>query len=210
MNLFDTSSALPLPGDVAAKDRARGDAELIASFLSGSDQGFAILLDRHLPMVYRFVYRYLGDADDTNDVAQETFIRAWKHLKKFDQSRSFKTWILAIAKNASLDFIKKKKPILFSRIEAEGADIDEFLAPHADTPELSDAMFDRKSTAHMLEAVVGKLPLPYRVVLTLRYAEHLKFREIAQVLDEPIDTVKSKHRRGLMQLRKLMPAELQD
>jgi RNA polymerase sigma-70 factor (ECF subfamily) len=208
MNLFDAQSALPLPGDRAVAEQERDDAELIESFLSGEDQGFAVLLDRHMPMVYRFVYRYLGNADDTNDVTQETFIRAWKHLTKFDRSRSFKTWILTIAKNASLDFIKKKKPILFSRIEAEEADLDAFLAPYTEAQELSDAMFDRKSTARSLEAVVERLPLPYRVVLTLRYVEHLKFREIADALDEPIDTVKSKHRRGLMQLRKLMPREL--
>ena len=208
MNIFDRTSAIPLPGDRAASDRAKDDAQLIEAFLSGDEQGFAVLLDRHMPMVYRFVYRYLGNADDTNDVAQETFIRAWKHIERFDRARSFKTWVLAIAKNASLDFIKKKKPILFSHIENEEADLDAFLAPYAESPESADATFDRRTSAHRLESAVEELPLPYRVVLTLRYTEHLKFREIAQVLDEPIDTVKSKHRRGLMQLRQLIPHEL--
>lgn len=207
MNLFDNNPALPLPGDLAAEGLTRKDAELIESFLSGNDGGFAVLLERHMQMVYRFVYRYLGNVDDTNDVTQEAFIRAWKNLKKFDQSRSFKTWILTIAKNASLDFIKKKKPLLFSRIETEETDLDTFLAPHAPAQELSDAMFDRKSAAHTLEMTLEKLPVPYRVVLTLRYTEHLKFREIAGILDEPIDTVKSKHRRGLAQLRKFIPQE---
>lgn len=207
MNPFNSMPALPFPGDLTANDRTHNDAELIELFLSGKDQGFALLLERHMPMVYRFVYRYLGNTDDTNDVTQETFIRAWKHLKKFDQARSFKTWILAIAKNASLDFIKKKKPLLFSRIETEETDLDTFLAPYTNTEALSDAMVDRKSTAQTLVAAVAKLPIPYRAVLALRYTEHLKFREIAEVLDEPIDTVKSKHRRGLMQLRKILPQE---
>ncbi len=210
MDYLSNGSALPFPGKLDAGTSEQDDIELIESFLSGNDGGFAILLDRHLPMVYRFVYRYLQNSDDTSDVAQETFIRAWKNMKKFDRTRSFKTWVLAIAKNASLDFIKKKKPILFSRIEADATDLDAFLAPHVDAPEFSDAMFDRKSTTQKLDAAVGQLPIPYRVVLTLRYTEHLKFREIADVLAEPIDTVKSKHRRGLMQLRKLIPQELAD
>ena len=205
MNLFDTNPALPLPGELTAGDRARDDAELIQSFLAGNDGGFSVLLDRYMPMVYRFVYRYLANADDASDVAQETFIRAWKHLKRFDQSRSFRTWILAIARNASLDFIKKKKPILFSQIEAGDVDLDAALAPHVASPELPDAMFDRMTAAHELESALTQLPIPYRVVLTLRYTEHLKFREIAEILQEPIDTVKSKHRRGLMHLKKLVP-----
>ena len=119
MELFDSVSAIPLPGDAAAGAQAKSDAELIEAFLEGSDQGFATLLERHLPMVYRFVYRYLGNADDANDVTQETFIRAWKHIKKFDRGRSFKTWVMTIAKNASLDFIKKKKPLLFLASKAK-------------------------------------------------------------------------------------------
>ncbi len=210
MNFFDNTSALPFPGELTERDRSKDDRELIELFLKGNDVGFSVLLDRHMPMVYRFVYRYLHNTDDASDVTQETFIRAWKHIKKFDTARSFKTWILAIAKNASLDFIKKKKPILFSQIEATDMDLDIALAPHLENAvgELPDAMFDRMSEAKMLDATLAKLPIPYRVVLTLRYNEHLKFREIAEILDEPIDTVKSKHRRGLMHLRKLLPETL--
>jgi RNA polymerase sigma-70 factor (ECF subfamily) len=204
MNILGNNSALSFPGELTARDRARDDAELIRLFLQGNDTSFSVLLERHMPMVYRFVYRYLANADDTNDVTQETFIRAWKHIKRFDTSRSFKTWVLAIAKNASLDFIKKKKPILFSQIEAGDADLDAVLEPHLTHEELPDAMFDRMTDAKYLESKLAKLPVPYRVVLTLRYSEHLKFREIAEVLGQPIDTVKSKHRRGLMSLRKIM------
>ena len=190
---------------VSDADNARTSEELVASSLIGNDGDFALLVERHMPMVYRFAYRYLGNDDDASDIAQETFIRAWKHLKKFDTKRNFKTWILAIAKNASLDFIKKKKPILFSRIEANENDLDAFLAPHVEAPDSPSEMFERKSDGAKLHEALEKLPLSYRTTLTLRYGEHLKFREIAEILKEPIDTVKSKHRRGLIFLRKLLP-----
>lgn len=184
---------------------AQSTEELVASSLVGNDGDFALLVERHLPMVYRFVYRYLGNADDASDITQETFIRVWKHLKRFDPKRNFKTWILAIAKNASLDFIKKKKPILFSRIEADDADLDAFLAPYVDAPISPYEIFEKKSERAELHGALQKISPSYRAVLTLRYGEHMKFREIAEVLDEPIDTVKSKHRRGLMLLRKILP-----
>ena len=208
MNIFNGSPALPFPGELSEHERSRDDRELIALFLRGDEASFSVLLDRHMPMVYRFAYRYLSNADDASDVTQEAFIRAWKHIKKFDTSRSFKTWILAIAKNAALDHIKKKKPVLFSQIESQEKDLDAILAPHLAEEELPDAAFDRVSDARVLESTLAKLPAPYRVVLALRYGEHLKFREIADILSEPIDTVKSKHRRGLMHLRKILPKTL--
>ncbi|HVN26663.1 MAG TPA: RNA polymerase sigma factor [Candidatus Paceibacterota bacterium] len=204
MKPFDHNPALPFP--VAGAPSLEDDAALVRSFLAGNDRGFSDLLDRHMPTVYRFAYRYLANVDDASDVTQETFIRAWKHLATFDQARSFRTWLLTIARNASLDFIKKKKPLLFSQLEAADADLDTALAPYVESPELPDAMFDRMATARVLDQALLRLSAPYRIVLSLRYAEGFKFREIAEILGEPIDTVKSKHRRGLQQLKKHLPA----
>src|ERR1700739_3666623 len=108
---------------------SESDAQLAIAFIAGKGDAFAALVDRHASMVYHFVYRYLQNADNTNDVVQDVFIKVWKNIKKFDTSKNFKTWLLTIAKNTSLDFIKKKKPVLFSHIEAEDADLDAFLIP---------------------------------------------------------------------------------
>ncbi len=186
---------------------AATDLELVASFLQGDDGSFAALLERHLPMTYKFTYRYLQNADDTNDVVQEVFIKAWKHMKNFDQSRNFRTWLLTIAKNTALDFIKKKRPILFSRIEQGEGDLDSFLAPYLAAGEGADLpheALERKEVRSRLDDALQGLAPSYRTVLTLRYVEHLKFREIAEILEEPIDTVKSKHRRGVVLLRKAL------
>jgi RNA polymerase sigma-70 factor (ECF subfamily) len=186
---------------------AKSDKELVQAFLSGNESCFAVLVDRHISMVYKFAYRYLNNADDASDVAQDVFIKVWKYLKRFDVDKNFKTWLLTITKNTALDFIKRKKPILFSKIEEGDGDLDAFLSPFLETADLPNEAIDRKHVRAELNTVLEKLPQTYRSVLSLRYDEHLKFREIAEVLHEPIDTVKSKHRRGLILLRKSLEGQ---
>jgi len=95
------------------------DYQLINNYLKGDEESLEILIQRYLKPIYSFVYRYIGNAHETEDITQEVFVRMWRNLRKFDQQKSFKTWIFAIAKNASLDFLKKKKAIPFSRFENE-------------------------------------------------------------------------------------------
>ena len=184
--------------------RPEDDASLAAAVIKGDGDSFAALVDRYMPMVYKFVYRYVGNADAANDIVQDVFIKVWKNIRKFDPQKNFKTWLLTIAKNTALDAVKKKKAVLFSKIEEGETDLDSFLAPYVDGPDLPDELLAKKQTKDDLEQVLQQLSPSYRSVLLLRYTEHLKFREIADTLQEPIDTIKSKHRRALIQLRKLL------
>ena len=180
------------------------DSQLVLESLEGKDASFAELVSRHVSGVYRFAYRYVRDPADAEDIAQETFVRAWKNLKKFDTSRNLKTWLFTIAKNASLDMLKKKKPLAFSRITGAESELESFLAPYVAAGELPEIAVDQKFLKVDMDQALAKLPPAYRAVLALRYNEHLKFREIAETLGEPIDTVKSKHRRGLALLRNVL------
>jgi len=191
-------------GEVRAAHASEGDAALVAAVLKGDGDSFAALVDRYMPMVYKFTYRYVGNADTTNDIVQDVFIKVWKNIRKFDPHKNFKTWLITIAKNTALDAIKKKKAVLFSKIEEGETDLDTFLAPYVDGPDLPDELLMKKQTKADLEKVLQRLSPTYRSVLLLRYTEHLKFREIAEALQEPIDTIKSKHRRALIQLRKML------
>lgn len=180
------------------------DLEIITDSLVGDTGAFAILVERYVSAVYKFAYSYVRDAAEAEDIAQETFIRAWKHLKKFDQEKNFKTWLFAIAKNVSLDSIKKKKPLFFSRMAESDDDLSSFLAPYIEEGVSLDRIIDQKILKTGLGKALDKLPAAYQTVLALRYHDNLKFIEIAKKLDEPIDTVKSRHRRGLMMLREAM------
>jgi RNA polymerase sigma-70 factor (ECF subfamily) len=177
------------------------DVQLIKEALEGNDASFAEIVRRHLSGVYKFSYQYVRDAADAEDIAQETFVRAWKNLKKFDTSKNLKTWLFTIAKNASLDMLKKKKPMAFSKIAEAEHELESFLAPYIASGELPEVSLDQKFLQGDMNEALQKLPPAYRAVIALRYNDHLKFREIAETLGEPIDTVKSKHRRGLALLR---------
>ncbi len=180
------------------------DNQLIKKSIRGDQAAFAELLNRHLTPVYKFAYQYVHNGADAEDIAQEAFVRAWKHLKSFDQSKNFKTWIFTIAKNAALDLIKKKKPMIFSMLAEEEGELDALLAPFVGHPESPEIVFDKKLQRSEFQAALAKLPTAYQEVLKLRYDDHLKFREIAEALGEPIDTIKSRHRRGVALLKDIV------
>src|SRR3989338_146778 len=95
----------------------RSDQQLIADYLTGDEKSLKILYGRYLKPIYSFVYRYVGGGQDVEDVTQDAFVKVWRNLKKFDQNKSFKTWIFSIAKNTAIDFLKKKKAIPFSEFD---------------------------------------------------------------------------------------------
>ncbi len=191
-------------------DVEKTDAELVRAVLAGDKNAFAKIVERYMSTVYKFAYRYVRDPAQAEDVTQEAFLRTWKNLKKFDAERNFKTWLFAIAKNVALDLLKKKKPMAFSQMSEDEERLDAMLAPYIGTAELPDAAFERASTRADLARAMSALPPAYRTVLGMRYNDNLKFREIAETLGEPIDTVKSKHRRGIVLLRKIVMGDAAD
>ena len=165
-----------------------------------NDPAFENLVRLHLKSVYNFVYRYVGEGSDAEDVTQETFVKAWKNFKRFDGNKSFKTWIFSIAKNTALDFLKKKKTIPFSQFENEEG-YNSILEKFADDAPLPQEMLQHAENAEILSSATAKLSAKYRIVLFLHYHRQFTFREIAEALSEPLDTVKSRHHRALGMLR---------
>lgn len=181
----------------------RSDEQLVADYLRGDEKSLELLVERYLKVIYSFVYRYVGNGQDANDITQNVFMKAWRNLKKFDQQKSFKTWIFAIAKNTAFDHLKKKKAIPFSEFENEEGEnmITETLA---DPSPLPNELLERAGMRQMLTSAMETLAPKYRMVLFLRYNDHFNFREIAESLGEPENTIRSRHRRGLIMLKKLL------
>ena len=179
------------------------DQQLIADYLQGDEASLEFLVGRYLKPIYSFTYRYVGNAQDAEDATQEVFVKVWKHLERFDQSKSFKTWIFSIAKNTAIDFLKKKRAIPFSEFENEEGEnmLTETLA---DPSPLPKELLEKAGMAQMLNTAMEKLSPQYRIVLFLRYNDHFNFREIAESLGESINTVKSRHRRALVMLKKIL------
>jgi RNA polymerase sigma-70 factor, ECF subfamily len=178
------------------------DEEIVALYKEGQEEVLKELIERYTPLLYNFTAR-LTDKNSASDIVQETFIKVWKNLRKFDPAKaSFKTWIFTIAKNTAMDFLRKKKSLLFSDMEKEEDGsfseniADENLLPHEALQKLQDS--------ELLNKVLDKIPVHYKTILTLHYQEDMTFDEIGKILDKPLNTVKSQHYRALILLRKIL------
>lgn len=187
----------------------QSESALIRASRSGDDQAFEGLILRYIRPVYAFALSITHDVPMAEDVTQETCIKAWKHLDGFDTSRSFKTWIFAIAKNTAYDALKKKQALLFSAFaEADEDDSRESWADRiADEEPLADELLIREDTAHLLGEKLAGLPEDFRRILELRYREDFSLSEIAEILDEPYNTIKSRHGRAILSLKKAFSSE---
>ena len=166
------------------------DAELISGYFLGDEKALEALFRRYFRQIYAFIYKYAGGAKDAEDITQKTFLKAWRNLKKFDTNKSFKTWLFAIAKNMAIDFLRKKKDVLLSEAETL---INPALSPMA--------LSEKTEKFHNLVLAVGKLPQKYSEIISLRYNSGFSFAEIARFLGEKLNTIKSRHRRGILMLK---------
>ncbi len=152
--------------------------------MKGDTESLEILIKRYLKPIYSFTFRFVGNSQEVEDITQEVFVKVWRTLKKFDKNKKFKTWIFTIAKNTCLDWQKKKKTLSLY---------------FAETLRDPSPIFNEP-----LDRILERLSPKYRMVLFLRYNDHFTFREIAETLGESIDTIKTRHRRGIAILRKLL------
>lgn len=175
------------------------DRQLIEDFLAGDDPAFEQLVGRYLKPVYNFIFRFTRDTACLDDLTQETFIKAWKNIHKFDREKKFKTWLFTIAKNTAYDWLKKKKTVPFSMFtDSEGYNKLEDISEDALLP---DELLKKADSAKDLEKIMRKIPVHYRIILTLRYKDDFSLQEISEILKIPYNTVKSQHQRGLKILK---------
>jgi len=179
------------------------DEKLVELYLRGNNEALTVLLQRHLKSVNNFIPRSVGRVKEVEDLTQETFFKAWRSLKKFDLSRSFRAWLFSIARRTAIDYLRRKKAVVFSELDNEEKE-ELFSESIADESESIVEKIDKEELAREMERYLAQLSEANRTVLLLYYNGQLTFQEIAQVLGEPLDTVKSRHRRALGYLRKLI------
>ncbi len=178
----------------------QSDEQLISSYLKGEEDSLEILIDRHVGHIFNFIRQHVGNQDSAQDLTQEVFIKIWKNIKKFDAERNFKIWMFQIARNTIIDFLRKKKNIPFSELEKYGREEFDAVDESPNPEEILDKKLSESDVAKALE----KMTPQFRSVIALYYQEGFNFREISEIMDEPLDTVKSRHRRALQMLKKLL------
>ena len=156
------------------------------------DQGaMAQLYDRYSSIVYAVALRVLGDTGAAEDVLQEVFLQLWRNPGAFDSARgSLAAWLAVITRNRAIDVLRKRKP------ETDIEDVIVSVAPDL----ASDA--DRTRVAAKIRGVLSAMPSPQRSALEMAYFEGLTHSEIANKTGEPLGTVKTRIRAGLLALRK--------
>lgn len=168
------------------------DGELVDRARAGFEDAFRLLVDRHERAVYNLLARMLRDPALAEDLAQETFLRAFTHLSSFDPRYKFSNWVLRIAHNLAIDALRRRRgPEVVSLDSTEGERpplVDSI--PDARTED-GPARLERGDLAEALARAMDRLRPEYRQLVVLRYQEELSYEEIVEVTGLPLGTVKS-------------------
>lgn len=180
------------------------DAQLIEKFLNGDHSAFNTLVWRWEKPVFHFNYRYLGDFELAKDITQKVFIRIYKNLKKLKEHQKFTSWMYQIAANLCKDEIKRIKrqnSVSIDAIKENNSENVYDLVDH-DTNQ-PDTKVNQQQIEHIIKQALQSIPEEQRIVIIMKEYQGLKFKEIAEALGEPINTVKSRMYYGLNALRKV-------
>lgn len=189
------------------------DARLAARIAAGDEGAFVIAYDRHSGFVFGSVTRFLGDREMAAEVVQDAFVTLWRRARLFDaRSGSLLTWLLAIARHRAIDRLRAegRRPARDAvRLDAFTADAPSSGSPRLDTPQelVAGAATDpgevagRRWIQSVVRTGIAELPENERQVIVLGYAMDLSQAQIAERLEWPLGTVKSRTRRAMAQLR---------
>lgn len=184
-----TTPTLKRPG--AAPD----ERELVRRVLGGDREAFRLIVLRYQGMLNELIYRQTGDRTGTEDLVQETFLRAFKALDRFDPAYRLSTWLARIGLNVARDQGRRKK--------VRRDTPPEFLGQPQPGPGPLEAAAEAEAVAQATLAL-GSLPEPQREVIVMSVYGGFTQREIAQALDLPLGTVKTRQRTALKRLRQLV------
>lgn len=180
----------------AGVSAAEGDADLVRAMAGGDGHALAATYDRYGRLVHSLALRIVGDAAEAEDVVQDVFLQAWQQAGRFEASRgSVPAWLLAMARSRAIDRLRARQ----SRPEGHRADQDFELA--ADAGLLPDRHAIDVQHAGRVREALHQLPGLQRVAIELAYFEGLTHAEIAARLEQPLGTVKTRIRTGLLRLR---------
>ncbi|WP_028785028.1 RNA polymerase sigma factor SigW [Thalassobacillus devorans] len=174
----------------------------IKEIKKGDQAAFEDVVSFYQHKVYQICFRMIGNAHEAEDLAQEAFIRAYTNIDRFDERRKFSTWLYRIATNLTIDRIRKKKPDYFLDAEVKGTEGLNMYSQLAADQALPEEEVESLELQTYIHKEILALPPKYRSVIVLRFLDELSLQEIAEVLEIPVGTVKTRIHRGRETLRK--------
>lgn len=173
------------------------DRDLAERIQRGEQDAFAELIQQHQQAVFNVAYRFLANVHDSEDAAQETFLRAWRFFDKFDADRALAPWLKRICVNVCLNRLETNRPLL---------PLDDELPPPRDPNPGPESVTDKRGLESRIRVELASLPPRYRAVIELRHFQELSYEEIAAALNRPLSNIKS----DLFRARKLLADRLKD
>lgn len=169
---------------------------------NGDRDAFRELVRLYKDKIYHLAYRMLNNAQEAEDVVQDTFLRVYTNLDRYDDTHKFSTWIYRIGTNLCIDRLRKRKGTLSldaENPEGEGIDGHDMLSSPEPLPEQQLILSE---TQQVIRDAIDKLPAKYKTIVILRYLHDMSLQEISDVLNMPITTIKTRVHRGREALRK--------
>ena len=182
------------------------EAKLIARSLTQDPDAFGQLVERYATVIVNLAYRMVGDRTEAEDLAQETFVAAFKALPRFRAESKFSTWLYRIAANKCKDWLRAKRP----GQGAQDVDIDEVFDGGAVAEERTpERLLSQQQVAAQLDRAIQRLPPLYREAFVLKHVEGLSYEEMQEILSVNADTLKMRVYKGRLQLSREL-AELKE
>ena len=179
----------------------RTDEELVALATAGDVDSFNQLVVRWERPIYALAYRTLGREEDARDVVQEAFLRAYRGLRGFKGEAKFSSWLYRITLNLCRDWIRKERRAPLVTVP-EGVDPVDLADAQASPTESVEELVARREMSAAVEKAMAELPEEQRTAIMLKEYHGLTFQEIAEMLDCPLSTVKTRLYQGLSVLRR--------
>ena len=169
------------------------DEQLLASYVGGDQAAFAELVRRYQQEMYAFLHRFVGDAAIAEDLFQETFVQVHRNAGTFDPERRFRPWAFTIAANKARDYLRSSgRRAAQSLDNTTGTDETTFLdLMESDVAAPPEDLSSAEDVAQVKQ-VLAELPAAYREVLLLSYFQQFAYKQMAEMLDIPLGTVKSR------------------
>ena len=174
------------------------DGRLVLEHLGGDPQAFGALVDRYQTRLLNFINRTIGDRERAEDLVQEVFIRVFRHLHRFDQTKKFSTWIYTIASNLAKNELRNRSrnPLVLFQTIKKNWEADHRPLQFEDTTARPDDLYRKRFLKDAVDQCVQRLPEHHREVFVLRELEGKSYQEIAEITACNLGTVKSRLNRA--------------
>ncbi len=191
--------------DIKSEKNKEEDFEVIKAILNGDTNSFKFLEKKYKRIIVILIRKMIRNEDDAEDLVQETFIKAYNALDKFQFGYTFSSWLYKIASNTCIDFMRKKRFQTVSLDQPISQDEDHFMEIEDNTynPDINFVADERRKA---LMLAIEALPENYRNIIRLRHEEEMDYSEISKELDIPLGTVKA----HLFRARKILLTQLKN